>query len=490
MPLDIVFGEWLPDLPKYRNPGLVEAKNVVSHVGSYQSFPNMSVFSTALTARCQGSIAEQDDDGNVHVYAGDATKLYRFVDTTATDASVAGGYTVASDDMWEFVKFRNKVYATQIGNVIQNIEMGATAFSNLVTSTLVPRARHFDFVRDFMVIGNTEESGTRFPARVRWSALDDPTDFDEDVATQSDFQDLEGAGGWVQKVVGGEYGVIVQERAITRMTYAGTPLIFQFDKVIDGIGAWAANSVVKFGRFIFFIADESIRMFDGSETHNIGNNKVDRTFFADVDASLKHRIVGAHDPQRKLIAWIYPTSNSVADNPDKILLYDYGDNRFTYADLDTEFIFRGLSQGYTMETLDNVNTNLDLITPSLDSRQWTGGDVLLSGFDTSHRWNNFTGSALDATLETGEMQVFPGHRAYVSEVRSLVDGAGATTTIQVATRNRQIDTESFGSASSLNSDGIHPVEADGRYHRFRMNITGSFTDAIGLEAEATPSGQI
>ena len=82
--------------------------------------------------------------------------------------------------------------------------------------------------------------------RVKWSGLNNSSQWTPSQSTQSGLQDLVGTHGNIQSVVGGEsYGVIFMERAIFRMDYVGTPLIFQFSKIADNIGAFAPRSVIN-----------------------------------------------------------------------------------------------------------------------------------------------------------------------------------------------------------------------------------------------------
>ena len=92
-----------------------------------------------------------------------------------------------------------------------------------------------------------------------------------------------------------------------------------------------------------------------------------------------------------------------------------------------------------------------------------------------------------AVIETAETQFFPGRRAYLSGVRPLVDG---TATIQIGTRDLQEDTVSYGSAITPHSQtGLANTRSDSRYHRIRLNTTGDFTHAIGVDVEARQSGK-
>jgi hypothetical protein len=131
---------------------------------------------------------------------------------------------------------------------------------------------------------------------------------------------------------------------------------------------------------------------------------------------------------------------------------------------------------------------MDTLAYSLDSRVWTGENFILSGFNSSHKQINFTGAAMDAVLETPEAQLFPGNRADLSLVRPMIDGSG-TVTMQIGTRNLLSDTVTWGTASSVNSAGDCPVRSNARYHRARVNITGGFNDAQGIDiVKATKAG--
>lgn len=483
------FGPWLPDLPALNNPGCVEARNVRPRIGGYGAMPGLTTFSTSLSAQCQGAFAALDKLGAVHLYAGEGNALYRFANTTPTGASLAGGYNLATDQQWEFTVWGERVLASNINDPLQGIQMGNTSFSSVVTSTLKPQARHIAVVGDFVVLGNTKEGSTITPNRVRWSALGDLADFDSAAATQAGYQDLQGPGGWVQSVVGGEFGLIFRDHSITRMTYVNSPLIFQFDEVERNRGVWAPYSTISHGRFTFFIADDGFYVWDGAEAVPIGREQVDRTFFNEVDETYKGQISAAIDPDNSIVAWAYTTSATAGNgDPDKIILFNWRDKRWAWVDLDVEIIFTTLSTGYTLDGLDNISTNIDSLAPSLDSRAWTGGNTLLGAFDRGHRLSTFTGSTLVGEIITREQQLFPKERAFVSSVRPEVDGSSVDIAAAVGSRDRLIDSVSFGTASTINANGECPIEDDAVYQRFRFSLSASFAHAIGYDVTAVPNG--
>lgn len=487
----IEFGDFIPDQPDFANPGSVNIKNVLPAAQGYREMPGATAFSDALDARNQGAITEIQNDGTVWSYAGDTDKLYRLVDAAWTDSSKSGGYSIATDVFWEFAKFGEQVIATNINDPVQAITLGGTQFADLITSTLKPQARHIGVTDDFVILGNTSEGGTVYPYRVRWSGIDDATDFDQSAVTQSDFQDLP-EFGWVQRVIGfGRDAYVFQERAIRVMRYEGTPTIFRFDVAEQNRGAISPQSVVAFGQFVFYLSDDGFYMFDGASSHPIGKEKVDTFFYDDVDSQYLYAISAAIDPKRALVAWAYRSTSATVGAPvcDKILFYSWATKKWSIVETNNQFIYRDLSKGYTLDGLDAVSATLEGLPFSLDSRVWAGGLILLAGFNSDNELVNYTGSALAAQLDTTEFQAHPGQSSLVDAVRPLVEGASSTITVTPITRDKLNDAATVGSAVSLNSIGEADLRSAARFHRFRLDITGGFDHAQGVQVEAVPWGR-
>jgi len=482
----IKFGEWTPDVPPLGNQGLATAKNVIPTEYGYGQFSSLASFSSALDAYCRGAVSMSDVDGAVHTYAGNASKIYRLVGATMTDSSKGGGYACTTESYWEFAKFGNTCIATNFDDAIQAVTLGGTTFANLDASA--PQARHIAAVRDFVMVGNTYDGvDGNMPHRVRWSAFGDSTDWTVAAATQADYQDLEGNGGWVQAVVGGERAIIFQERAIWMATYVGSPAVFQFDKIEDGRGAFAPRSVVQVGGIIFFLSDNGFYAMSGGQSFPIGSGKVDRTVLEEINENYLYRVTATYVPKDKVIVWSYPTEQSVNGVPDKIVMYNWAAKKWAFAELDHELVFPAMSVGTTLDGLDSISSSIDALGISLDSRTWMGGNLQLGGFDTDHKLGYFDGTALDAVVETGEFQINQGGRAEVTEVVPLVDGG--THTVQLGERETQAGSVSWSGTSEENSSGICPVRSNSRYHSIRVNITGNFTNVHGADIRAVAVGK-
>lgn len=475
-------GEWLPDQVEFGNPGATVATNVIPWVGnSYKSFPSFVTLSSAIHNRAQGGYFARDKSGNVYNFVGTDTKLLQLFGTSFSDVTrVSGAYSTATDEWWEFVQWGDTVVATNFADAVQTISLGSANFTALAGSP--PKARHLAVVREFLVLGNVDD-GTQYPKRVQWSGINNNELWTPSLNTLSDYQDLEGEGGWVQKVVGGEFGLVFTEKSIYRMTFAGYPTIFQFDEIEKSRGAYASQSVIRSGSVTFYLSDDGFYATAGSgESVAIGDGKIDRFFLDDLDTFYSYRINASVDPINKLVMWAYPGTGNSGGRPNRIIIYNIVRRKWSLVEVDTEILPRFASEGYTLDELDSITTDLDALTPSLDSRVWTGGEQVLAGFDSSHRLGTFSGTAMSATVETLETQHIPGSRAHVTGARPIVDGNAAT--VAVGSRNLLSASESFGSAVSQNSSGVCPIRSNARYHRYRISTSGAFNFIQGVEVDA------
>ncbi len=492
----IEFGEYLPDLPPLENKGLAIAQNVIPATRGYIPVPLPAQLSdNVIDARPQGAFSARGlaaSDGAIYTFVGNESKLYSFDANSFTDVSVAGGYSTDEEETWEFAQWGNTVIATNFDDPLQVKTLGGGDFANLGGTP--PKARHITTVDNFLVVGNTWDSSDGFvPYRVRWAGIGTSTSWAVSASTQADFQDLRNEAGYIQKVVGGEFGVIFQERAITRMSYIGSPLVFQFDEIESRRGCLAPNSVIKVGNDIAFLSQDGFYMFNGNQTIPIGDGKINKTFFREVDISKLHLMSVALYPQENVIAWSYASINTEGDFPDKILFFNYSENsprRWSYANLEHSLLFTPISTAYTLDGLDTVSTNLDTgIIYSLDDPIWQGSINLLATINTDLGLSVFSIDSvpLEAMLQTGEAQLSEGKRTYVSLIRPRINLADGAVTANIVRRNLESEAQTVGAEYSMNNAGFIPVRANARFLSARFNITGYFEQAQGFDIESTVS---
>ena len=484
----IPFGEWLPDQSDLQNPGSTVAKNVLPAARGYRPFASLTELSGAATERLRGIYATKATDGTVLTFAGDDDDLYKLNTTTFALDSINSGYTMSGDTYWKFVSFGDEVIAC--GNDTDGLQ-GFTVNTDSAFAAIsgAPAAREIAVVRDFVVTGNVTYSSATYRSRVRWSAINDASSWT--IGTdQADFQDIPDAGQ-ITGLVGGEFGVVLMERAIARMQYVGSPLIFTFEKVETNHGCNYPNSIASLGASqVFYLADDGFFMFNGQKSIPIGAEKVDQFFFDDLDFSNTDRISCAIDPENQVVMWGYPSVNGFG-NPDRILAYNYAVQKWSIAELDHEILSSSLTPSFSVEALDTISSTLEGLTTSLDSRFYSGGFFQLSA-GKDKKIHTITGAPLEATLETTEFEPANMRQSLIRSVTPYVTTKGATAptvTSQLASRSRQIDGYTYGSAVALNNDNTCPIRGSGRYHRVRVNVNGDWRYALGVDIDASAMGK-
>lgn len=493
--------EWRPDLPSVGSGYSSNVLNVLPRTPeTYGPFPDFTTYATSpLSARCQGAISVLDSAGNVNTFAGDVSKLYQMTvaGSTFSDVSKGGGYTVGADEVWNFSLYGDNVIATQPGDLVQSFVLGtSTLFADL--SADAPKARYSAIIKGWLFLANTDDPiDGPVPWRVWWSAYGDPTSWPTPgtsaaAAAQSDFNDLVGEGGWIQGIVGNlgtADGAVFMEHAVWRINYSGPPTVFTFSPAEGVRGTPAPGSICQLGALAYYLGEDGFYVFDGTTSSPIGANKVDRTFFADLDPAYIERIIGAVDPLNKMVMWAYPGQGNNQGNPNRIIVYNWFTQTWAIANMETEIIFRSLSFGYSLDGLDVISTNLDALPFSLDSRAWTGGSLLLAGFNLSHTLGYFSGAALAPTVDTEEIQPFVGQRSFVRNARPIVDGS-VTPSVCIGIRTTSESTPTFNSPTAMNSLGWCPQRTNGQYTTGRLTLpAGSVFDHIqGIELDGDPAG--
>lgn len=490
--IPIPFGEWLPDQPPTFLNGVVTATNVMPDASSYRPFPSLITFATGVRGRCLGGIVATDGAGNNYNYAGDTSALYSLVGTsfTAVTRTSGGSYTTATDDYWEFVNWGNTIIGVNgFSDLPQQISLGGLVFANLSTGV---KAKHIAVMRDFVVLGNVSDSAANV-YRVRWSAINNPTSFTVDAATLADYQDLPSEGGPVQKVLGGEFGVVLQQKSVWRMLFVGSPLVFQFDRVHSNIGAYAPQAAVRYQNMTFFLAEDGFYAFDGNECDPIGRGKVDRFFLSDLASANNNRVWAYVDAPNKLVLWAYPSGSNSGGNPDKLLVYSWAFKKWALVEgLDVEVLLNSVTTGTTLDGLDALYSSIDAIPVTLDSKQWQGGQFVSAAFNASHNLDRFNGSAMAATIESGEFQLYPDIRAMIEEVRPAADGLSASVSVSLISRNNLTESASVSGVQTYpNSTGFCQFRVDARYFRVRVNTSTAtnFLHLIGVEVKGVPTSR-
>ena len=480
----VPFQPWMPDGADFGEESSAEALNVIPSKDGFRPFPGFSSSASAITARAQGAISVRSTTGTIFNFCGDATKLYKLATTglTWSDVSrtVGGAYATAIDARWSFTQYGDYVIAVNGNDAPQVFQLGVS--SNFAALGGTPPTSYFTgTIREFGVLA---KSSTQYN-RVRWSAIGNIADWVSSATTLSDYQDLPD-GGAIMGFVGGEYGLVFQERAIQRMSFEGPPTAFRFDKITAALGCRAEGSIAAFDNIVFFLGDDGMYMIQGgSQITPIGVEKVDRWIERNLDATYTYRITAAVDPINKLYLMGLPTLGAGTGTPDTLLIYHWPTGQWSHASVSHEMIFASATQAtYTIDGMDAVSATVDGLPYPMDSRFWAGsGRLLLSGFDTSHQYGFFSGTNLAATLQTGDTQLNPGGRALFRGLRPMVEGTSVVPALSVGVRDHLWEPSTYVTAQPMNTYGICNARVQGRYHSAVITIpAGSqWTFARGVD---------
>jgi len=468
----VTFGEWLPDQPGVIG-ALTTAKNCYPKAVGYGPFPQEVDYSDDAPQALTAAAAAKDTNSITSIYAAGTTRLFK-LDTSDFSWDDISATTYSGTSGWKFTQFGNSLIAANESNTMQYIDvMSGTTFANIAVDA--PKAKFVTVVRDFVVSGYQ----TANKNRVQWSGINNEATWTTSAVTQADFQDLPD-GGFVQGITGGEFGIVLLERSIVRMSYVGTPLIFQFDNIARNRGCFEPNSVIQWQGITYFLGDDGFYACDGQNLKNIGAEKVNRYFFNTLKESDLGNMSAAIDPINNLVVWGYPS----VDTDYRVLIYHIATGRWSYADSSATRVAPVSTPSITLEGLDTFSASIDALGVSLDSRTWLGGKLLLLGLKGS-KLITFTGAPKTATIETSDIET-DSNQSMITMVKPIVDNG--TGSASVASRLQLNQTVSFPSVTAANSENRIGTRSYGRYHRVKLEPSGNWTTAIGMDVDIQSAG--
>ena len=452
------------------------ATNLKNTINGHADFT--ATVSNAVVTVTRATIGNE----NLTNVSSDTTRL------TTTDFYGGTPLTGSDTDYVTFTQFGQYVIASNGVDVPQYYLMGtSTVFNNLSTiasSGTPPTFKTSGVVRDFLVTGNIVGAKNR----VAWSGINDIATWEAGVSS-SDTQDLPGSGGQVVAITSGEVGYVFREDQIIRMDFVGGNVIFRFSVLSPNRGAVYGQTVCQDNRQVFFYASDGFFQINGDQILPIGAEKVNRFFDGDLNKAYSDRITAAVDPFNTLAIWLYPSKDNANTTGicDKLLIYNYVTQKWSIAKVKASQIFKQFVVANTVELMDIISENLDEINISLDTPYWTTGQLYLGAVDENFKAAIFSGTTLEAELETKETELFPGLRANVTGVRPIVD---ASSNVIIKTRDKLSDAVTSSSSSTINDTGIAPVRQSGRYFRANVKIPAEsiWNNAQGIDLTASQGG--
>jgi hypothetical protein len=476
MPIKIGAG-WLPDLSPAEIGalgGLQIAKNLIPIDGGYRPMNSLYQWGSAtIDYTPLAAIAFGASDGIWRNFVGTTVKLYRVANDSATDISDAT-YNCTS---WRFQNYGDWLIAT---NGIDNIKVlknpNGSVVSNLGGSP--PKAKYMLLRRGHLILANTNEDGTGYPKRIRWSARENPEDWTPSLTTGADYQDFPEMLGDITGLgaIGDDF-VIFSHDSLTIAEYSSV-YVFAFRvNAYAGVGCRYPNSIISIGPAVFFWGRNAIYQLQQDGTiKDISTSRVKKAVVENVNDTYAHRISAAHDYANRLIMWAYPSSTSDGE-PDKILVYNYQEDKFTLLDISVSLLGNLTPHGDTY--LDDLTTtSIDEASTIIDLLNVDTGLVLPMAVSGSTQFNfyQFTGVSMSSELKTGEYNIYPkvgmARKVFVP-AEGLVSG-----TVSIHHRYSPMDAYSITPDVDIKSDGSADVRCSDRFMALHCDLD-DFTKLSG-----------
>lgn len=481
----VPFGKWRPDLYGLNSQFAGEASGVLPGGDSKRPWPSLSPYTAALPAVCRGATYAVGSTGAYSLFAGTATKLYKFNSSTLAwddiTRLVGGNYALGTDERWSFAQFGFYLYATNIADALQRFDIDSgTNFAAVSGSP--PQARYIRTIGDQLFLNNL----TSLPNRTHWSGRNNPVFWTAGGGQDCDYQDFPD-GGAIKGVTGLRGGLIFQDTSVRAFQPSQGREIFTFAQIEGAQGLVAPDSLVTHMGMSYYLGIDGFVAIGPQGSRDIGTEAVNDWFYSNVVAGRAKMTMGVRDPKRPRIFWQFPTT-STGYLLDHCICYDLILDEWTHTPLQASVLMAAATAGTTLDGLDTNYPDLDAMDISLDSSEFAGGVQSVAAFDANNKLAFFSGANLAATVETAEMQVIPNRRGMVRGITPMTDAAAAT--VQMSTRENLNATPAWGDASTLNSQGKAPYRASGRYHRIRVSVAAgeAWNDLQGVEIDAVDAG--
>lgn len=484
------FGPWQPDTSDINGTQSSILLNVLPRADGYGPMKDVRAFTSALPGVCRGAFMARRNDGTINLFAGTATKLYRLDNTTFawTDVSDGGGSysALSSNTNWQFAQYNTKLLAVQQNVVPQvfDLEVG-TEFATLTAiSGTPPQAGGVTVINGFLVMFGI----LGFPRRIHWSGLSNINSWATADNTYAGFTDLPD-GGNVQGVVGGEFGIALQDHAIRKIVYApGSTTVFQIDRIANDVGAVCSEAICEANGVVYFLSPKGFMKVtsDGALTP-IGFERVDRTFLAAADLQASALIQAETDPATHNVFFTYKETAYSQPRFNKALVYNFALDRWSPIELVGEYLVCAGKPGVTLEGLDTLFPDVDLMEAVSYDDFEAATLNMMALFDSSHCCGYFTGDTKEATLTSSE-QTGLSRRVFVRGLYPQTDAAMAYGC--VGRRENLQAPPTYSSEVAVNALGMIPARVSTRHFRMQIRVPAgtSWTFATGVQPDYSAEG--
>lgn len=394
---------WLPDADDTTPGVLVDVDNLVPTLRGYAGGPStLSLGIDALEADCRGAAAVTKLDGTVTTYAGTQTTLWKEGLTAWTEVTRSGSdYTGSTISFWNFTQFGDVIIATnKVDEPQYFLEGTSTTFEDIAA---MPKCLVAEAVGNFVMIANYND-GNDYVDGWGCSAIGDYTDWTADIHTQCTYgrvYDTPGPLTALKRLR--DYAIYYKRRGMYVARYVGTPTIWEFSLVSDTVGCISQQALTRVGDKHFFLSDDNFYMFDTVTITPIGDG-IREWFNKECDNQFRGKTEAAHDQNRGLIYWYYPSGTS--QTLDSWVAYNYNTGKWGKGRRDIEAAVQYVTPALSYNDVDSRYPTYDSIpVASYDELQPSSMTRLPAVFTTSHELVTLSGPCESCNLTTNDIGV-------------------------------------------------------------------------------------
>ena len=514
---------WLPDLPRslpsFEQGRLIGALPVHTCTnalpgqfpGTFIPFKDFTPISDQMDYVASLSFLATRGDGVRFQFIGTTAAIYLIENGTgvANDVSKAGGYTGNVTTYWSFAQYGDRVIATNGIDDVQTFDLVLDVlFSDLPGNP--PISKHVWTQGSFVFLGNLINDVDLGAAAsgYRNCGIDDPTDWTSSTTTQCSAALLNGDGG---EITGGceisSCGLIFQQHNIWRVTYIGSPLIFDVKSFVRQVGAFP-RSILVLNESAYFWEDKGIFSCDGGSIGSISARKIDSFIKADA-ITTEMNISCAVDVNEEILYWAYQGGSGVLEEDDyddtvvdftRVLAYRVPTQEWTRINQEGSVLGVGLGIAYNLDTIDALAElpafGIDNFTTISFDNPIYNSTLPVVGCVNGLYWGTFTGNNKSVGLETKSIRLHPSLRSQVLNVRPIISSNtlyfdDKDVTVAIKSTRRPGDTPSAldGYSSDGDLQGWKAGRSSGIEHSFSLSVDFSFDQIIGIEVTYTPRGK-
>lgn len=482
--MEYQFGPWLPDVTDHKNPGLELCTNAIPGPGGYQPAAGTGAEVADIGAAALSARMFERRDGTRVVVCSSAGDLHVIVGGVVYDSSL----TLALTAPVQFERYGDTIWATEKNGgtwVLSDIGSG-TVF--VAASNTIPSGQTASRIGDFLFIGNlTDTDASNSPYRIRWSPFNNPAgEWVTDIGTQSDYVDMPQEYGPVMGLTGWNFGLVLQRYGISRIQYTGGAAPFSKELVDRQRGCASTSSVVAVGDRVYFLSDDGFFFSDGGPAQSISRGRIWTWFLENVGQAYFENVKGSVDWSNRCVIWSIPGEDGTSLG---LLYFNWETDNWSFVEQTVDCVFSSGKNGLSLEQVAALYPNLDTMTLSLDDVAFKSRGRAVAVF-SSGSLTFLDGESLSAEFETGEFQVMPGRRSFISAVAPILTNADENTVVAIEGRDTQTTITTTTSEAAMGPLGYVPFNYDARYFKVRIRVPAgsSWSDAYGFQMTAKASG--